>query len=287
MAAHLKSRLALNTGGTVMIEFLFAFMPIFLIFLGTVQLVLLAAADLVVRHAAIVGARAACVVLSDDSRYYDGEALGTIAEDGGHEDTSPLRLLGDSRTPNGSHAPPTRMGRRPGPRLSAIRSALSLPLAALTPNAHTLQGLFESTQPPRRENTGEQPLLPIANPFVFYDALALAVTFPTAPGARTLYADAVPTRGDVTVRATYLFYCGVPLAAALVCARLQATKESTARGPATTQQGLQALEHAPNAASHAALSASWARFRILRAEATLPNHFAAYVVRDGREKHGP
>ena len=57
---------------------LLAFMPIFTLFLGLVQLGVLYVADLAVHHAAYRAARAAAVVLDDDPRYYEGEARGEI-----------------------------------------------------------------------------------------------------------------------------------------------------------------------------------------------------------------
>jgi hypothetical protein len=94
-----------------MLEFLVAFVPVFVLFLGLLQLVLLAAADLVVRHAAILGVRAAVVVLFDDPAFYAGSAQG------------------DARDTPGEAS-----------RIAAIRRAVHAPLAALAPGASEVSG---------------------------------------------------------------------------------------------------------------------------------------------------
>lgn len=66
--AHNESR---GTRGAVYVEFLIAFLPIFIFFESLVQLAGLYAAQLVVAHAAETAARAAIVVLPDDPKFYD------------------------------------------------------------------------------------------------------------------------------------------------------------------------------------------------------------------------
>lgn len=56
--------------GVVYVETLVAFVPVFTLFLATIQLADLSAANLIVRHASTVAARAAAVVLPDDGVYY-------------------------------------------------------------------------------------------------------------------------------------------------------------------------------------------------------------------------
>ena len=92
-----------DDAGAVTIEFLIAFPPVFLLFLGATQFALIAAAELVVRHAAIEGARAATVVLDDDPRHYGGAP----------------RLQID--------------GEQDGPRMTAIRAAVHPRLVAIAP----------------------------------------------------------------------------------------------------------------------------------------------------------
>jgi Flp pilus assembly protein TadG len=86
--------------GAVFVEFLIAFMPLFLFFSSLVQLIVLETADIVTKHAATVAARAAIVVLPDDPQYYDS----------------------------------TPVNRAEGRRLSDIQAAARVPLTALDPD---------------------------------------------------------------------------------------------------------------------------------------------------------
>ncbi len=62
--------------GAIYVEFLIAFLPLFVLFLGLVQLFDLSVTHVIASHAAQVTARAAVVVLPDDPAYYDGVAVG-------------------------------------------------------------------------------------------------------------------------------------------------------------------------------------------------------------------
>ena len=64
-------RLRKKTGGAVYVEFLIAFMPLFVMFMSTVQLAFVQIANIVTKHAAVTGCRAAIVVLPDDPADYD------------------------------------------------------------------------------------------------------------------------------------------------------------------------------------------------------------------------
>jgi len=59
-----------DTRGAVYVEFLIAFMPVFVFFLCLLQLALLFSAKLVVEHAAITGSRSAAVVFGDEPGPY-------------------------------------------------------------------------------------------------------------------------------------------------------------------------------------------------------------------------
>ncbi len=63
--------LAEDRRGAVYVEFLVAFMPVFVTFLGIAQLADLYAARLVIEHAAVRTARAGAVVFPDDPRNYN------------------------------------------------------------------------------------------------------------------------------------------------------------------------------------------------------------------------
>jgi hypothetical protein len=60
-----------NQRGVVYLETLIGFAPVFMFFLGTLQVADLSAAHLMVEHAATTAARAAVVVLPDDGAYYE------------------------------------------------------------------------------------------------------------------------------------------------------------------------------------------------------------------------
>jgi hypothetical protein len=64
-----RPRLRDDTRGAVYVEFLIAFMPVFVFFLCLLQLALLFSAKLLVEHAATEGARAAAVVFGDEPIY--------------------------------------------------------------------------------------------------------------------------------------------------------------------------------------------------------------------------
>ena len=68
-----KARLKQDEGA-VFVEMLIAYLPVMFFFMATWQLAELAAAHLVVQHAAAMTARAAAVVIPDDPFYYDGTA---------------------------------------------------------------------------------------------------------------------------------------------------------------------------------------------------------------------
>ena len=74
-----------STRGAVYVEFLAAFLPLFIFFECLVQLGGMFTAKLVVQHAASTAARAAVVVLHDNPKYYKdlkvGEAKGKRRED--------------------------------------------------------------------------------------------------------------------------------------------------------------------------------------------------------------
>lgn len=67
-----------DASGAAYVEFLLAFVPIFTLFLGIVQLSLLFGARLLVEHAAFRAARSAAVVIDDDPRYYADELRGSV-----------------------------------------------------------------------------------------------------------------------------------------------------------------------------------------------------------------
>jgi len=66
-------RRRLGTRGAVYVEFLLAFMPLFVFFMALVQLAFVEVANVATKHAAVTAVRAAVVVLPDDPKEYGGQ----------------------------------------------------------------------------------------------------------------------------------------------------------------------------------------------------------------------
>ena len=217
----MKNSLLRSTGGAVYVEFLLAFMPLFFMFLGMLQMGLLYGAGLVVRHSANIAARASIVVLDDDPQYYDHEArrrletnasgLSSFAQTAG-------QIIG-AFFPGGTDSPQWTGGAR----LQAIEFAAGMPLLPLSPSAQSLirsvneasvrgaLGMSGLDSPEARVGWG-----------LVYNAMAMRVTFPTASGGRDHHADfqgpsAVGDAGQIIARVTYLYNCQIPLANRLMC----------------------------------------------------------------------
>jgi hypothetical protein len=73
--ARIACKCARDCLGAVYVEFLIAFLPLFFFFSALVQLGMLQIADLVTKHAAVMAARAAVVVLPDNPDSYGGVHL--------------------------------------------------------------------------------------------------------------------------------------------------------------------------------------------------------------------
>lgn len=296
-------RLVEEEGGAAYVEFLMSFIPLFFMFMGMVQMALMYAGDLVVQHAATRAARAASVVLDDDPERYDGQRRRAVDEgSGGTENAlgSLVSIFGGGASPGsgGGGATPG------GPRMAAIRTAASGPLIAISPSFGQLLGNDESVMtaigsPASRGATG----------ILAYNNSAMGVTFPQGPNSSS-YRDTFP-RGQnvqVTTRVTYLFHCGVPLANRLMCE----TYPSLRLGPAAAMvEGIindlrdggmswneamarlgriddarrrherdeEAVEELESAGSNDLMYLTWAtgsRFKVLRAEASMPLQFAGY-----------
>lgn len=83
--------------GVVMVEFIFASIPLFLLFFGAVQLSLASAAQIVVQHAASVAVRSAVVVLEDEPRHYSDAPRGDLCSGERRRVSGVERLLGITR----------------------------------------------------------------------------------------------------------------------------------------------------------------------------------------------
>lgn len=155
-----RTPLPCDERGVAFVEFLVAFVPLWIFFLCIVQLALIATASLIVQHAADSAARAAAVVLPDDPSQYEG----------------------------------------PDAMLDAVRAAA---LAPLTPLAPTRLG---------RDSTIANALSSASPSSSDYPDAALSLRF------------AAPEQGanekEVTVRLSYAYACGIPIARNILCSGL-------------------------------------------------------------------
>lgn len=302
-AGELRALLAARAGA-VYVEFLLAFFPVLVTFLGLIQLSSILCARLVVQHAASRAARAAVVVLDDDPERYGGAARGSLAYDAATE-AAPVadggalaRLLEVAPAPNVASA-----SGRGSARLSAIRWAAYMPLAVLAPSTSLLARHFGLAS--NELGNGLRFVLGL----LLYNRAAAIITLRDAPSSRRV-ATSVPSNGDVTVHVTYLYYCTLPFADRLLCDSLTGLPEllsagsiardvaaqieagdlgaaSEAMGPALRAADrlggagelrslADELRHAELPALLIPLALSGARFRVLHAEATLPNQGACY-----------
>lgn len=192
--------------GSVFVEFLVAFIPLWIFFLCVVQLALIARASLMVRHAADAAARSAAVVLPDDPSEYAGEPEMSVARRPFTSDDL-LGLLGQvvpktsgvPASPGQSRVALINAGRS---RLNTIRLAAHVPLLSLAPRP-----IGSHAQPSIRGALGEERGLLYATR---YQPFALAVTFPDVEGDTA-------TGPEITVRVTYAYACIVPIARNILC----------------------------------------------------------------------
>lgn len=299
------------TRGVIYVEVLVTIIPVLLLFFGLLQLALLQAGRLVVQHAAQRAVRSAVVVLEDDPQRFGGAPQGGVVYHaaageghGGHELL--VRQLAELL---GVDVPVGELrgvvSGEAGARLAAIQRAAYLPLAALAPAPETLQrtfGLASGTL------AGAGNLARFVVGALLYNRGAAVVTLRKADGS---VAHCVGPTDDVTVRVTYLYTCTMPLVSALMCSTLdelsgldlldaatqshyRSAGERGLEGARGSSQELQAdLQRAGEAAGglsrelqYAAspelllpFLASRAHFRLLSAEATLPNQGAHYYER--------
>jgi len=268
--------------GVVYVEFLLAFIPLFLLFLGTCQLALLNAARLMVSHAAVTAVRSAIVILEDPADDYDGvprgylssQAPSTTASDppagnrwrdsawSGRRNSQ----VGDLATAAfGPSDPP-----QDGPRMEKIRSAALGPLMALAPSGATVVIHSDSMIRALASNSGL--LIAFASE---YTTAATAVTVHSSPTDPALAADPIDPKGQVTVRVTYLYRCGIPVVRALMCRSLQSLLGVSERGDASNDAKRLADFADPGLIERAMRDDD--RYTIITGLSTLPNQGAGYV----------
>jgi len=224
------SRLVRSDVGVAYVEFLIAFTPVFLCFLGIVQLAFIASAKLVVQHAAITGVRSAIVVLEDDHNDYREDGFGVISYLGSDSRRSSfqekLPTVMQWFGADGSSFDHNLLYNRGGPRLRDIRFAVYLPLLAISPSIEQIGGWFgiefdmcnwqNEAKTSLRRAIGRCPALRFATGLV-YNRAAAAVTFPNAPGSDSFVQGALGPQDTVTLRVTYLYPCAVPLVSRFIC----------------------------------------------------------------------
>ncbi len=208
--------------GVVYVEFLMAFLPLLLLFLGVAQLVLLFGGRLLVHHAAVRATRAASVIVDDDPLYYGGEARGALdGRPAAPEDL--LHLLSNANIGTQTGELGAGLARPLAPsRRAEIEASAALVLLPLADRGDaTLAGAIGSEG------------LPLQAVQVLE---RLDVTF---PGHET-----EPTEPDdlITVRVAFRYPCSVPLARRLICVEDQSAYllESQMRLPV---QGAGELEY--------------------------------------------
>lgn len=313
-----------SEAGLVYVEFLLCFIPIFVLFLGTVQLALIAGANLVVKHAAYRGARSASVVLADDPRFYDGEPIGHL---GTPADNSGPGSGGSGSSGSGGSGFLGGLGLAlnidfagfsglsdaddVGARLSDIQMATYAPLAALTPNLQNLKTIAEGSNAANSlaEALDDEHWSRLALGLAAYNDIATVVRFPDARNSDTYYEDDVDTAADdITVRVTHLFRCAIPVVAPLICRSARslgldyALDRSTDDGSQdedsldeeqedepsaeelAEQQLFDDLDHIPSRAGLAALSVSNTHIFVLKQESTIPSQWAPYPYASGDEE---
>ncbi|HVY28779.1 MAG TPA: TadE/TadG family type IV pilus assembly protein [Polyangiaceae bacterium] len=280
---------ARDSRGIVYVEFVFAFMPLLLMFLAICQVSMLTMGRLVVQHAALCGARAAIVVLEDDPKDYADAPRGNLKD---RPPTSAgmdaiLEKVGVS-LPSGLGLGEKREDRsedQRGARMVSIRAAATMPLLLLAPNetavtvigADSLGGSLPSDFVSR---------LPFS---LEYTSLAAAITVHTSAGTEELAPDPISRDAQVTVRVSYLMPCGVPVVSALMCRTLAAlldppneTSSQAGKATAPTESPVaRRLRHANGVSALRDLVSPSARFVVLTAETTLPNQGAAYEHGNG------
>lgn len=271
--------------GVVAVEALICLIPILVTFLGVAQLTVLHTAQLVVRHAATRAARAAVVVLDDHPRHYGGAPRGDLVSGKKDERHPLLDLVSRGFSPPadvlGSNASDSKADNDRGARWQAIESAAHAPLAVLAPPAHQI---FDPGSTLADEIEGA-PLVRLLHGMTVYGPAATAVTLRSEPEDQKgtpgpILHSAMPHE-KVTVRVAFLVPCRVPLVSRLLCDEGRDLLTSKLAPTGDEGRRLQReLEHVGSPALNAALLGSRLRFRLITAEATLPNQGADYHQED-------
>lgn len=267
--------------GAVYVEFLLAFLPLFVLFLALCQIALLVASKVVVRHAAFAAARSAIVVLDDEPQYYADAPRGVLSETKSVEpptSSAAAGLVGALSSLATSIVPETGAGAMPvtqrGARMRAIRGAALRPLSAMAPTAAAFLGGKGATlaDAVTRDPEGAKGFAT-----VYADAATL-VTLHRAEGDHELAAEPILHNTPITLRVTFLQLCGVPLVRNLICHQLGSLLDASTPlpGDKATPTLRERLARAGAPAWLEAAADPAARFMAFEAEVTLPNQGALY-----------
>jgi hypothetical protein len=288
------ARLGRDQRGAAYVEFLLAFIPVFVMILGMLQAAMMYSGQLVVQHAANRAARAAVVVLPDDPADYGGAGVNQIEMGGSGGGGGGMSIPGLGAL---------SLSGQGNDRVNAIRAAASMPLLAMSPQFDQLY-----SDPQVVHAVGGSAIDRGGAGMLLYNRFAVAVTFPTSPGADATHSShTFDANDDVTVRVTYLYHCGIPIAARFMCdsfldhlvgislAAGEDLADAAASGDvnaviaanqrfrhasdriSAADPGWNEIERgADSPAMGAAVHAFGARYAVLRAEATLRNHGAHY-----------
>lgn len=178
-----------STGGAAYVEFLLAFLPIFTLFMGLLQIIVLYGARVMTQHAATRAARTASVVIDDDPAYYLGEERGFV----GGQRASAEDLARSYRRHLGIDSGSVVTTRRAAVEISAM-----LALLAITPRDPSGRGNPSGDSIDARARTTREHV-----------------------DVEVMSSSSVPISlvedQDVRVRVTFRYPCAIPFAGPLVC----------------------------------------------------------------------
>lgn len=261
--------------GVVYLEFLIAFVPLFVLFLGTCQTALLVTARIVVRHAASAAIQSAIVVLEDSPEDYDGAPRGSLtAGTGSGKGLSDLLAgLGvTDGTTQSADGGGSASGAQSGARMVPIRMAAYASLLALSPH-------LEDIVLPQAGSLGQSLSAGFENRILFaleYLRMASVVTIQSARGSDAVATSPIGGKAEVTIRVTYLCPCSVPFVRGLICRPLDSLLADQASNPTALGTRL-GLAEVPGVLEK--ITAKDARFIAIDAEASLPNQGADFESR--------
>lgn len=276
-----------SEAGVVYVEFLLAFMPVFILFVGMVQLALLQAGRLIVQETAREAARAAAVILPDDPARYDGAPEGELmpeepaAQASEEPEQTRQNLASQLGVPDIDLPDPPWDPPAPGPRMAAVQRGVYFRLSTLAPTAQQLFSLWDHKRTVAAAlDDGVFTRALVGT--LFYGAAVTAISFPVEPGSMEVYERVVDAGVDLLhVRVTYLFRCAVPIASAIMCDRLSdlgidwLQKDIEAPDGDPLLQG--DLERIPSRTGLRLLASTPQRFFVLREEASFPYQDADYT----------